>query len=141
MKYLIQEGSNHVYVWSERLASRKDMRPYDAEKKGLAVEERVSRKTVPIELQGKTFRVEEDLHDVLTEMGDVMMRMQEENGKLKTETANFEAFRERLTTDNLDLQEQLDAANERIKELAATQPDENVKEEARPETKPAARKR
>lgn len=28
-RYLIQEGSGHIYIWSEALAKRKDMRPYD----------------------------------------------------------------------------------------------------------------
>ncbi|MDA8126075.1 MAG: Arm DNA-binding domain-containing protein [Deltaproteobacteria bacterium] len=28
-RYLIQDGSGHIYIWSEALAKRKDMRPYD----------------------------------------------------------------------------------------------------------------
>jgi len=115
-KYLIQDGSGTVYVWTEALAKRKDMRPYDpVERKGLAMEPTASEKRVPIELQGKAFMVEAALHAVLTDMGKVLVALQEENRALKEKEAGFEAFKERLETDNLDLQEQLEKAN---KELA-----------------------
>lgn len=114
-KYLIQEGSGHVYVWSEALAARKDMRPYDPVKKGLTEEPTANEKRVPIVLQGKNFMVEAALHDVLAEMAGIFTKVQEENKALKEEKAGFEAYKMRLETDNLDLQEQLEKAN---KELA-----------------------
>ena len=115
-KYLIQDGSGTVYVWTEALAKRKDMRPYDpVERKGLAMEPTASEKRVPIELQGKAFMVEAALHDVLAEMAGIFTKVQEENKALKEEKAGFEAYKMRLETDNLDLQEQLEKAN---KELA-----------------------
>jgi hypothetical protein len=115
-KYLIQDGSGTVYVWTEALSKRKDMRPYDpVERKGLAMEPTASEKRVPIELQGKAFMVEAALHDVLAEMAGIFTKVQEENKALKEEKAGFEAYKMRLETDNLDLQEQLEKAN---KELA-----------------------
>lgn len=107
-KYLIQDGSGHIYVWSEALAARKDMRPYDPVKKGLTEEPTADEKRVPIELQGRTFMVEQALHDVLSEMAKVFAGMQEENRSLKEKVVYFEGFKERLETDNLDLQEQLE---------------------------------
>jgi len=107
-KYLIQDGSGTVYVWTEALSKRKDMRPYDPVKKGLTEEPTADEKRVPIELQGKNFMVEAALHAVLTDMGKVLVALQEENRALKENAANFEAFKERLETDNLDLQEQLE---------------------------------
>ena len=114
-KYLIQDGSGTVYVWTEALAKRKDMRPYDpVERKGLAMDPTASEKRVPIELQGKAFMVEAALHAVLTDMGKVLVALQEENRALKENAANFEAFKERLETDNLDLQEQLEKTKEEL---------------------------
>ncbi len=113
-KWLIQDGG-HIYPWTEALAARKDMRPYDPERKGIATEPTATEKRVPIELQGKTFLVEDGLHAVLTDMGKVLVALQEEARALKEKAAGFEAFKERLETDNLDLQEQLEKAN---KELA-----------------------
>lgn len=114
-KYLIQDGSGTVYVWTEALAARKDMRPYDHQTKGSkALEPTATEKRVPIELQGKTFLVEDGLHAVLTDMGKVLVALQEENRALKENAANFEAFKERLETDNLDLQEQLEKTKEEL---------------------------
>ena len=113
-KYLIQDGSGTVYVWSEALAARKDMRPYDPVKKGLTEEPTADEKRVPIELQGKAFMVEAALHAVLTDMGKVLVALQEENRALKEKEAGFEAFKERLETDNLDLQEQLEKTKEEL---------------------------
>ena len=117
-KYLIQDGSGTVYVWTEALSKRKDMRPYDpVERKGLAMDPTASEKRVPIELQGKAFMVEAALHDVLTEMGSVLVALQGENKDLKEKAAGFEAFKERLETDNLDLQEQLEKATAELKQF------------------------
>ena len=107
-KYLIQDGSGTIYVWSEALAARKDMRPYDPVQKDRAQEPTASEKRVPIEIQGKAFMVEQALHDVLSEMAKVFAGMQEENRSLKEKVVYFEGFKERLETDNLDLQEQLE---------------------------------
>ena len=52
--------------------------------------------------------VEQALHDVLSEMAKVFAGMQEENRSLKEKVVYFEGFKERLETDNLDLQEQLE---------------------------------
>lgn len=120
-KYLIQEGSGAVFVFSEKLAKRKDMRPFDPETG--KPEATVSAPTVrdvnlvEIELQGKTFKVEQALHDTLTEMADVMTKLQDANKDMAEEKKGFEAFKERLETDNLDLTEQLKEATEKIKEL------------------------
>ena len=117
-KYLIQDGSGHIYVWSEALAARKDMWPYDHQTKGSkALEPTATEKRVPIELQGKTFLVEDGLHAVLTDMGKVLVALQEEARALKEKAAGFEAFKERLETDNLDLQEQLEKATAELKQF------------------------
>ena len=125
-KYLIQDGGT-VYVWTEALAARKDMRPYDPERKGLALEPTANEKRVPIELQGKAFMVAQDLHGVLTEMGGVLVALQAENKALKEEKANFDAFKERLETDNLDLQEQLEKAKAQIEEMTKPGPEPDKK--------------
>ena len=118
-KYLIQDGSGTIYVWSEALAARKDMRPYDPVKKGLSMEPTTNEKRVPIELQGRTFMVEQALHDVLSEMAKVFAGMQEENRSLKEKVVYFEGFKERLETDNLDLQEQLEKLRNPVAETEA----------------------
>jgi len=115
-KWLIQDGG-HIYPWTEALAARKDMRPYDPERKGIATEPTATEKRVPIELQGKTFLVEDGLHAVLTDMGKVLVALQEEARALKEKAAGFEAFKERLETDNLDLQEQLEKATAELKQF------------------------
>jgi len=113
-KYLIQDGSGTIYVWSEALAARKDMRPYDPVAKDRAIEPTANEKRVPIEIQGKAFMVDEALHGVLSEMAKVFTAMQDENKALKEEKQAFEAFKVRLETDNLDLQEQLEKAQEEL---------------------------
>ena len=116
-KYLIQDGSGTIYVWSEALAARKDMRPYDPVAKDRAIEPTANEKRVPIEIQGKAFMVDEALHGVLSEMAKVFTAMQEENKALKEKAAYFDGFKERLETDNLDLQEQLDKARAELKQF------------------------
>ena len=108
-KYLKQEETGAIYIWTEALSKRKDMRPYrpgDQLRAGLGqhIPDAAQEK---IELQGKTFSVSKELYDVLMDMGSVLIALQEENATLKTEREGFEAFKERLTTDNLDLAEQL----------------------------------
>lgn len=116
-KYLIQDGSGTIYIWTEALSNRKDMRPYDHETKGKFLEPTAAEKRVPIELQGKTFMVEAPLHAVLTDMGKVLIGMQEENRALKDAAEKFAAFKERLETDNLDLQEQLEKSRAQIDQI------------------------
>jgi hypothetical protein len=101
-----------VYIWSEALAKRKDMRPYTtAERTGIEIPTATNKaKTIPIELQGEPFLVEENLHAVLMSMGGVMVALQEENEALKKSAEDFEALKERLTTDIEDLTQQLAAA-------------------------------
>ncbi len=106
-QYLIQEGSGAVYIWSEALAKRKDMREYNPS--GQPIEPAAAEKKVPIELQDKTFLVSPELHAVLAEMGAVMVALQDENARLKAEAADFEAFKVRMDTDKTDLEEQLEA--------------------------------
>ncbi len=119
-KYLIQDGSGTIYVWSEKLAARKDMRPYDPVSGTKAIDPvYAAEKRVPIEIQGKNFMVDPDLHAQLVEMSGVFQTIQIENESLKEKVRDFDAFRERLTTDNADLQEQLEAAKARIVELEA----------------------
>ncbi len=110
-RYLIQD-SGHIYIYSEALAARKDMKPYFPGERSIDPVE--VEKKVPIELQGKTFMVAPDLHTVLAEMGGVMVEMQEENARLKAEAADFEAFKVRMDTDKTDLEEQLEAARAEI---------------------------
>jgi hypothetical protein len=129
-KYLIQDGG-HIYPWTKQLATRKDMRPYDPENKGLAFEPTADEKRVPIELQGKSFMVEASLHAVLTEMGGVLVKMQAENKALKEKVESFDAFKERLETDNLDLQEQLEKAKSELEPFTKV----NGPSEAQPDKK------
>ena len=106
-KYLIQDGG-HIYPHTDKLAKRKDMRPYNHETGSAALTPTEADKRVPIELQGKTFMIDPDLFETITEMGKVFVALQEENKALKTAAAEFEAKTERLTTDILDLQEQVE---------------------------------
>jgi hypothetical protein len=106
-KYLIQDGG-HIFPWTEKLAKRKDMRLYNHETGSGAPTPAEVENRVPIELNGKTFMVAEDLFETLTEMGKVFVGLQEENKALKTAAMEFEAKMERVTTDNLDLQEQIE---------------------------------
>ncbi len=126
-KYLIQDGSNHVFPFSEKLAKRKDMRIYDPSGKKPPVEPTQPTKgLVEIELQGKKFLVEKALYDLLEEMGDKWTEMQEAVKTLTAEKTEFEAVKVRMDTDITDLTEQLKAANEKIAELlepAATDTD------------------
>lgn len=127
-KYLIQDDSGRIFPWTESLAKRKDMRPYDNETKARrALDPTADEKRVPIELQGKTFMVEAALHTVLTDMGKVLVGMQDENRALKESAENFEAFKERLETDNLDLQEQLEKAKTEIEEMTKPVPEPEKK--------------
>lgn len=115
-KYLIQEGSGAIYLHTDKLAKRKDMKPYNPETGGRVIEpNEATKRLVEIELKGKSFLVAPDLHDVLTEMGGVMVALQEENAALKDKTADFDAERERLTTDIQDLMEQLEAVREQMR--------------------------
>lgn len=86
-RYLIQDGSGQIYIRTEKLAKRKDMKEYDPVSKGKAFEpnEATTKKRVEIELQGKTFLVEQELYDVLTEMGSAMVALQQEIAALKPE--------------------------------------------------------
>lgn len=120
-KYLIQDGGT-IYAYTDKLAKRKDMRPYDVNAGRAAVEpaESTGVKRVEIELQGKSFMVEQDLYDVLSDMAGVMVDLQEENKSLKANADDFEALKERLTTDNLDLTEQLEAAKAEPASMAAS---------------------
>jgi len=116
-KYLIQDGSGHIYQWSEKLADRKDMRAYDPTGKKPIEPAPVTKGLVEIELQGKSFMVEQALYDLLAEMGEKWTAMQEAVEALTAEKTDFEAFKVRLDTDNADLTEQLKAANEKILEF------------------------
>jgi hypothetical protein len=121
-KYLIQDGSNHIFVYSDKLAKRKDMRPYDASGKKPAIDPvtaGTAAKVVEIELQGKKFLVEQALYDLLSEMGDKWTEMQESVKTLTAEKTDFEALKVRMDTDNTDLTEQLAKANAKIAELTA----------------------
>lgn len=110
-QYLKQDVSGTVYIRTDALAKRKDMRPFDPFSKGGEVDiPRLGTKTVPIELQGKTFDVEPDLFELLTELSGVLVTMQEENTTLTEAKSKWEAREERLTTDIADLEEQLAAA-------------------------------
>lgn len=120
-KYLIQEVSGAIYPWNEKLAKRKDMKPYFHETGGKVLpgnEPRLAVKRVPIMLQDKEFQVEEDLFNTLSEMGAIFTTMQQENKVLKEEKAAFEAVKERLETDIFDLTGQLKEANAKIAELS-----------------------
>jgi len=120
-KYLIQDGSGHIFVYSDKLALRKDMRSYDPKAGKVAVEPApVTKGLVEIELQGKSFMVEQALYDLLAEMGEKWTEMQETVKTLTAEKTDFEAFKVRLDTDNADLTEQLKAANAKISELTKT---------------------
>jgi len=116
-KYLIQDGSGHIYQWSEKLADRKDMRAYDPTGKKPIEPAPATKGLVEIELQGKSFMVEQALYDLLAEMGEKWTAMQEAVEALTAEKTDFEAFKVRLDTDNADLAEQLKAANEKILEF------------------------
>jgi hypothetical protein len=79
-KYLIQEGSNAIYVHTEVLAKRKDMKPYDPVR-----EEAVSDLKTPaipkesIEIRGITYQVEQGLHEVLSELVEYIESLKSEN--------------------------------------------------------------
>ena len=85
-KWLIQDGG-HIYPWTEALAARKDMRPYDPERKGIATEPTATEKRVPIELQGKTFLVEDHSVEtvVLTKTARAFTRRHEKSASLGIE--------------------------------------------------------
>ena len=123
-RYLIQDGGT-IYVYTDKLAKRKDMRPYDVKAGGPVVEptESTGEKKVEIELQGKSFMVEQGLYDVLTDMAGVMADLQKENKALKANAADFEATKERLTTDIFDLTEQLANAKGEIGALKGLPPE------------------
>lgn len=125
-KYLIQDETNRIYIYSDALAGRRDMRPYDPETGEKKFPDTVN-PMVAIELQGKVFQVAPDLQILITEMGEKLRETMELNERLQADAQNFDAFKERLTTDNLDLQEQLDEKNrllgealEQLAELAKT---------------------
>ncbi|MEN6464226.1 MAG: hypothetical protein ABFD62_03505 [Syntrophaceae bacterium] len=133
-KYLIQEVSGAIYPWNEKLAKRKDMKPYFHETGGKVLpgnEPRLAVKRVPIKLQDKEFMVEEDLRNTLAEVVGVVETVVQENAALKEEKAAFEAVKERLNTDIFDLTEQLKEANAKIAELSkpaeAEQPEKKGK--------------
>jgi len=117
-RYLIQRGGT-IYPYTDKLAKRKDMRPYDAKEGKAIVEptESTGAKKVEIELQGKSFMVEQGLYDVLSDMAGVMADLQGENKALKANAEAFTAEKERLTTDILDLTEQLANAKGEIESL------------------------
>jgi len=110
-KYLIQDGSNAIFQWTEVLGKRKDMRGYDPRTE-MPIARPSGDPTVSIELQGQTFQVNPKLSKIIIEMGDKLVELQGKIKALEAQAENFDAFKERLTTDNADLQEQLDAARE-----------------------------
>ncbi len=117
-KYLIQDGNPVPYVWSEKLAMRKDMRAYihgedlpeDIESGGKPPV------LVPFEIGDKKFYIDPELYAILKADKDLMDFKQAQD-EIKAEKIALEALRERLTTDNQDLAEQLKEANERIEIL------------------------
>jgi hypothetical protein len=110
---LIQDGSGSIYIYTDALAKRKDMKLYRPDARlGVEVPEASRVKRIPIELQGNMFLVDPDLHAVLMEMGGVMVALQDENASLKKQAEDFEALKERLTTDIDDLTEQLQVASQ-----------------------------
>ncbi len=146
-RYLINnEGA--VYVYSEALAARKDMRPYDPATKTTVVEANAStpgpaQELVKIELQGRPFTVDANLAGVLAEMVDKMEELREENTAYGAKMIAWDAHKERLETDIFDLTEQLEkakaeleAANQKIAEMS--KPPEQIPPNQGAETSPDA---
>ena len=105
---LIQDKTGTIYVYTDALAKRKDMSLVrDGERVGVFDSKASKVRRIPIELQGNTFVVEPELHAVLLEMGEAMVGLQSENETGKKAACDFEALKERLTTDIQDLEEQL----------------------------------
>jgi len=83
-KYLIQDDSNQIYSWSKVLAKRKDMKSYDP-----VIKEKINdlatpvTSKMPIELQGKTFFVDEELYETLIGLLDYVGLLKAENEDLK----------------------------------------------------------
>lgn len=67
-KYLRQEGSGQIYVWSETLAKRADMRPFNPVTMKLETDLKPSKPKEEIELQGKKFVVETELAEMIYSM-------------------------------------------------------------------------
>ncbi len=83
-RYLIQDGSGQIFIRTEKLAKRKDMREYDPKAgKQVIVPNESTGNLMEITLKDKSFRVEKALYDVLVEMGEAMNALQEENKALK----------------------------------------------------------
>lgn len=120
-RYLIHDDGT-IYIWSEALAKLKKMRPYTPGG-GPIDPAPVGKQRVEIELQGKTFMVEQDLYDVLTEMGGAMLAMQTQIEEMTARKTDTEAKMERLTTDNADLTEQLEAVSAELRALKMVQPE------------------
>jgi len=130
-KYLIQDGSNHIFIWTEALSKRKDMKPYHLD------EGRVMPKPIDdsrtIKLGEKQFQVVPDLEATIDNMSKKIDALQAENDKLKKAAEEFDAFRERMLTDNADLQEQLEKAKAGDAPEAS---EEEAKERKKPGPKP-----
>lgn len=108
-QYLIQDGSGAIYIRTERLAKRKDMRPFDPGS-GRAAVAQAQANLVALELQGRTFMVESELQTMVQDLLDFAAGGKEQ-------LAALEAQNVRLDTDNTDLQEQLTQAQAQIAEL------------------------
>ena len=110
-QYLIQDGSGAIYVRTERLAKRKDMRPFDPESgRAAIVQAQAQANLVALELQGRTFKVEPALQAMVADLLAFAAGGKEQ-------LAALEAQNVRLDTDNTDLQAQLTQAQAQIAEL------------------------
>jgi hypothetical protein len=72
-KYLRQEETGVIYVWSETLAKRADMREFDPVRMKLATDlnptpKKPLRDDVSIELQGETFLVSPKLKEIIDDL-------------------------------------------------------------------------
>jgi hypothetical protein len=85
-KYLIQDDSGQIYPWSKALAKRKDMKPYNVNT-NKAINDLAAPDAPPktsIELQGKTFFVNEELHETLVGLLEYVELLKKENEGLKS---------------------------------------------------------
>ena len=106
-KYLVNTNDGRIYAWTEKLSKKKDLRLYDPQA-GAAVITLVENR-VAIELQGKRFQVDAELAEMLNDMAEKF----EELKQFEAKAQEWEAVKERLTTDIEDLTGQL--ADEKAK--------------------------
>ena len=100
-KYLINTNDGRIYAWTEKLSKKKDLRLYDSEA-GVALAVPVDNR-VAIEVQGKRFQVDAELAEMLNDMAEKF----EELKQFEAKAQEWEAVKERLTTDIEDLSGQL----------------------------------